>query len=147
MISLGTCTWCLGMLCTIQGFHSSCGKTSYQPPGPHLNIKTAFPRYGIPMLKIRRSRDRLIVNMGIPILVRWHLNIETASRSHKLSKQRDMYLEPPRFSTMWQAPRQHCNRYRCQIAQWCDHVQVNLVISRFYEILWQCVLLLSTQRL
>ena len=33
---------------------------------------------GIPMLKIRRSRDRLIFNMGIPILVRQHLYIETA---------------------------------------------------------------------
>ena len=29
------------------------------------------------MLKIRRSRDRLIFNMGIPILIRWHLYIET----------------------------------------------------------------------
>ena len=33
-------------------------------PGPPLNIKTVFPMYGIPMLKIRRSRDRLIFNMG-----------------------------------------------------------------------------------
>ena len=32
------------------------------------------------MLKIRRSRDRLIFNMGIPILVRRHLNIETVPR-------------------------------------------------------------------
>ena len=32
---------------------------------------------GIPMLKIRRSRDRLICNMGIAILVRKHLCIET----------------------------------------------------------------------
>ena len=31
---------------------------------------------GTPMLKIRRSRDRLILNMGIPILVRWHIYIE-----------------------------------------------------------------------
>ena len=30
------------------------------------------------MLKIRRSQDRLIFNMGIPILVRQHLYIETA---------------------------------------------------------------------
>ena len=45
-------------------------------PKPHFNIKTAFPRYGIPMLKIRRSRDRLIFNMGIPILVRRHPYIE-----------------------------------------------------------------------
>ena len=32
---------------------------------------------GIPMLKIRRSRDRLIFNMGILILVRQHLYTET----------------------------------------------------------------------
>ena len=31
---------------------------------------------GIPMLKIRRSLDRLIFNMGIPIVVRRHLYIE-----------------------------------------------------------------------
>ena len=30
------------------------------------------------MLKIRPSRDRLIINMGIPILVRRHLSIATA---------------------------------------------------------------------
>ena len=47
-------------------------------PGPSLNIKTVFPGYGIPMLKIRRSQDRLIFNMGIPILVRRHLYIDTA---------------------------------------------------------------------
>ena len=35
----------------------------------------------IPMLKIRRSGDRLIFNIGIPILVRWHLYIEKAPRS------------------------------------------------------------------
>ena len=33
-----------------------------------------------PMLKIRRSQDRLIFNMGMPILVRRHLYIETAAR-------------------------------------------------------------------
>ena len=47
-------------------------------PGPPLNIKTIFPGLGIPMLKIRRSWDHLIFNMGIPILVRRHLYIETA---------------------------------------------------------------------
>ena len=40
-----------------------------------------FPGMGIPMLKIRRSRDRPIFNMGIPILVRGHLYIETAPRA------------------------------------------------------------------
>ena len=47
-------------------------------PGPSLNIKTIFPGMGIPMLKIRRSRDRLIFNMVIPTPVRWHLYIEMA---------------------------------------------------------------------
>ena len=44
-----------------------------------LNIKRVFPRYGDNMLKIRRSRDRLIFNMGIRILVRQHFYIETGS--------------------------------------------------------------------
>ena len=48
-------------------------------PGPRLNIKPSFPGMGILMLKIRRSRYRLIFNMGIPILVR-HLFIDTAPR-------------------------------------------------------------------
>ena len=38
------------------------------PSGPCLNTKTVFLGMWIPMLKIRRSRDRLIFNMGIPIL-------------------------------------------------------------------------------
>ena len=46
---------------------------------------------GIPMLKIRRSWDCLIFNMGIPILVRRHLYIETAPRwsfNHLISTMR-----------------------------------------------------------
>ena len=50
---------------------------SYQLPGSRLNIKPYFPGMGIPMLKIRRSRDRLIFNMRIPILVRRHYYIAT----------------------------------------------------------------------
>ena len=49
-------------------------------PGPRLYIKTVYPGIGIPTLKIRRSRDRLIFNMGIPILVRQHLYTETVPR-------------------------------------------------------------------
>ena len=45
--------------------------------GPLFNIRTVFVRYGIPMLKIRRSRNRLIFNMWIHISVRRHLYIET----------------------------------------------------------------------
>ena len=49
--------------------------------GPHFNTKTVFPDVGIPMLKIWRSWDRLIFNMGIPILVRWHFYTEKGPRS------------------------------------------------------------------
>ena len=49
--------------------------------GPRLNIKAIFPRYGDPILRIRRSQDRLIFNMGIPIPVRRHLHIEMTPRS------------------------------------------------------------------
>ena len=39
------------------------------PPGGRLSIKMSSYQYKIPMLKIRRSRDHLIIfNMGIPIL-------------------------------------------------------------------------------
>ena len=57
-------------------------KVSLKYPGPHLNIKMSFLDMRIPVLKIRRSRDRLFFNMGIPMLVRRHLYIETARRSH-----------------------------------------------------------------
>ena len=56
-------------------------------PVPHLNIKMVFSGMRISMLKIRRSQDHLIFNMGIPILVRRHLYIETPPRfsmSYKL---------------------------------------------------------------
>ena len=39
----------------------------------------------IPMLKIRRSYDRLIFNMGIPIPVRRGLYIETGPRRHDIA--------------------------------------------------------------
>ena len=45
--------------------------------GGHLNIKMSSYRYRDPMLKIRRSHDRLIFNMGIPIPAKDGLYIET----------------------------------------------------------------------
>ena len=45
-------------------------------------LKTVFPGIVIPMLKIRRSPDHLILNMGIPILVRWYLYIEMGHSTH-----------------------------------------------------------------
>ena len=38
-----------------------------EEPRPRLNIKTAFPGMWISLLKMRRSCDRLIFIMGIPI--------------------------------------------------------------------------------
>ena len=43
---------------------------------PYLNIKAVFTDMGIVMIKIRRTWDRLIFIMGIPILVKQHLYIE-----------------------------------------------------------------------
>ena len=51
-------------------------------PRPRLNIKAVFPGMGIPMSKIRRSEGRLIFNLGMPVLVRRHLYIETAPWWH-----------------------------------------------------------------
>ena len=53
------------------------------PPGPCLNIKTVFLGMRIPMLKIRWSRDRLIFNIGIPILVKQYLYIETTPEPYQ----------------------------------------------------------------
>ena len=38
-----------------------------QSPGDRLSSKMHLTSIGIPMLKIRRSHDRLIFNTGIPI--------------------------------------------------------------------------------
>ena len=58
---------------------SSLFHPSYQWSGTPLNVKNVVPDMGIRMLKIRRSRDRFIFTMGIPISVRRHIYIETAS--------------------------------------------------------------------
>ena len=47
-------------------------------PRSPSQYKERLPIYGIPMLKIRRSWDRLIFNMSIHILVRRHFYIEMA---------------------------------------------------------------------
>ena len=51
------------------------GATVFRRSGPHLNLETVFPRYGD-----SRVKDKTVFNMGIPILVRRHLYIETASQ-------------------------------------------------------------------
>ena len=54
--------------------------------------KNVFPDTGIPMLKIRRSWDRLIFNMGIPILVRRRLHVEWAPRFYHPCVARHSFL-------------------------------------------------------
>ena len=49
-------------------------------PGSCLSIKTVFPMYGDSHAKDKTSQDCLIFKMGIPILARQHLYIETAPR-------------------------------------------------------------------
>ena len=49
--------------------------------GAPSQYKDGLYRYGISMLKIRRSRDRLIFNTGTPTLVRLHLYIATPPRA------------------------------------------------------------------
>ena len=61
-----------------RGNNTSPASIFFPQPGPYLNVRPSFPGMGIPMLKIRRSQDRLIFNMGLPILVRRHLYIKTA---------------------------------------------------------------------
>ena len=65
--------------------HSECNcywwPSGVRSQGPLSIWRLSFPGMGIPMLKVRRSRDRLIFNIGIPILVRRHLYIETAPRT------------------------------------------------------------------
>ena len=64
---------------TIGFFCEATGTCMYMRSRALSQYKDRLPRYGIPMLKIRRSRDRLIFNMAIAILVRRHLDIEMAS--------------------------------------------------------------------
>ena len=68
-------TYCLVLSCCIE--HGVILEYLIEGPGPCFNIKTVFSGMGIPVLMIRRSLDHLIFNMGIPILLRRHLYIET----------------------------------------------------------------------
>ena len=56
--------------------------------------KNRLSRMGISMLKIRRSRDRLIFSTRIPILVRWHLYVETVPRC-RVRNMMKRFLHPP----------------------------------------------------
>ena len=56
-------------------------------PGPRLNIKMVFRSMGSPIMKLRRSSDRLIFIIGITKLVSWYLYIETPPGGHNWEYQ------------------------------------------------------------
>ena len=65
-----------------EGWHIRCDVVSvfHSMSGSRLNIKTVFLPIVIPIIKMRRSSDRLIFIMCITILSRWHPCIDTAPR-------------------------------------------------------------------
>ena len=95
-----------------------------------LSIKTVFTRYGDSHVKIRRSRDRLIFNMGIPILVRWHLYIEMTPRLFFFLKRGNIcsttILEMSRINllALW--------RYDCDVSF------IRLILVVCVWCMWKC---------
>ena len=73
-------TFVIAMMYAISVYDQSCYNGTR--PGGSLNIEMLW----IPMLKIRRSCDRLIFNMGIPIPRKDGLYIETGPRSFMRGK-------------------------------------------------------------
>ena len=64
--SFDVCMWNAGGECHLNSYPDSSGQfvVGGVKPGPRLNINTVFPRHGVPMLKIRRSQDRLSLPWG-----------------------------------------------------------------------------------
>ena len=57
-----------------------CKAKKSRTPYRSINIKTVFPGIRVSIMKIKRSWDRLIFIMGISLLVRRHIYIETIPR-------------------------------------------------------------------
>ena len=66
MIQIHVAWWCMSNLANVQG--------------PDSIQRWHLASIGNPIVEIRRSYDRLISTMGFPILVRWHLYIESGPR-------------------------------------------------------------------
>ena len=64
------CEWCAYFV-----GHTLNNLTSCDEPGACLRIKGGHSRYVIPIIKIRRSHDRLRFMMVIPLLVKQYLSI------------------------------------------------------------------------
>ena len=62
--------------------------------------------------------------MAYPILVRWHLYIESSLWCIAASKQRDSGLNLTNRSDIWQTPRQQRCRDACRISKRCNHYNI-----------------------
>ena len=60
-----------------EGYPTNALSLSLKRPGSRLNIEIIFPGLQVFIVKLRRSWNHLIFIMGISILVRWHLYIES----------------------------------------------------------------------
>ena len=65
-------------------YHIPQGISSWPP----IQYKDHLTRIGNPMVEIRWSYDCLISTMGFPILVRWHIYIESGLRILRLIEKR-----------------------------------------------------------
>ena len=74
-------------------------------------------------------RYQQIMSMGTRAPFQYPIRRLTV-RSRKVSKTRDLYLELPDRSEIWQAPRQQSCRSACQISKRCDNLNYQ---SRGFE--------------
>ena len=124
--------------------------------GPVSIIRPSFPGMGIPMLKIIRSRDRLIFNMGIPILVRRHLYIETAPcfliGTKPLAEACLLLIFVMRLLSMrhpWSVSGEICDLMTCKelrdLKQWANmsprYIQNPYLISKYQRLSWHLTVL------
>ena len=110
-----------------------------QTSGGRLNIKMSSYQYSTSMLKLRRSHDRLIFNMRIPIperrsfywdgaqLVSIHLAVRVlTAKFHEVSYR----------SEIWQASRQHCRRNSRVIGKVLTGISWLRGFTRAYRTSW-----------
>ena len=73
---------CLLRACLIDTKTPYIDLDNLQNLGPDSILRWHLTSIRNPIVEIRRSYDRLISTMGFPILVRWHLYIESGPRAH-----------------------------------------------------------------
>ena len=79
-----------------------CQRSNHKESRALSQYKDGLSRYAVSIIKIRRWSDRLIFIMGILILVRRHLYIETAPRErHHINLLRMIKTQQNRWYFMW----------------------------------------------